>query len=239
MKRLFSLILFIVTLHGLSSLAGAQTVDNQKDKAIKTVRTPLILTPKGTNEDFLHKYVINPEFQYTGSQNKSSTGTKSAKLSNDASKKEGSMANDVLCWLQDKYSLMMDVMPNQITNVMLYRFIDEWYGVRYRMGGTTKKGIDCSAFVQQLYKYAFGTNLLRTAGLQYESAVYIKNKMDLKEGDLVFFSIGSSRISHVGVYLNNNYFVHSASSKGVSIAKLSSDYWAKYFVGGGRILNRD
>ena len=92
---------------------------------------------------------------------------------------------------------------------MLYRFIEEWYGVHYRMGGTTKKGVDCSAFVQTLYKYVFGMNLLRTACLQFDSSTkIIKNMEDLKEGDLVFFRVNTSRISHVGVYLRNNFFVH-------------------------------
>jgi lipoprotein Spr len=123
----------------------------------------------------------------------------------------------------------------QISNVMLYRFIDEWYGVKYRMGGTTKKGVDCSAFVQHLYQYVFGYNILRTACLQFKESKKIA-KDDLKEGDLVFFKVGTSRISHVGVYLRNNFFVHSASSKGVSIANLSNAYWSRYFAGGGRIV---
>lgn len=143
----------------------------------------------------------------------------------------------VMNWVKDKYSTVLEVLPNQISNVMLYRFIDEWYGVKYRMGGTSKSGIDCSAFVQTLYQYVFGFNLLRTAGMQFTEAQYVKNVEDLKEGDLVFFKINTSRISHVGVYLKNNFFVHSASSKGVSIAKLTSVYWTKYYAGGGRILN--
>jgi lipoprotein Spr len=141
----------------------------------------------------------------------------------------------MLDWVKDKYSSMLDVLPNQISNVMLYRFIDEWYGTRYRMGGTSKSGVDCSAFVQNLYQYVFGLNLLRTAWMQFESSKYISNINDLKEGDLVFFRIKSSRITHVGVYLKNNFFVHSASSKGVSIASLTNDYWSRYFAGGGRI----
>jgi len=150
-------------------------------------------------------------------------------------KEETSFTSSVMDWVKDKYSCMIDVLPNQISNVMLYRFIDEWYGVKYRMGGTSKKGVDCSAFVQTLYKYVFGMDLLRTACLQFNSSELIQNPADLKEGDLVFFKVKSSRISHVGVYLRNNFFVHSASSKGVSIANLSSVYWAKYFAGGGRI----
>ncbi len=145
-------------------------------------------------------------------------------------------SSSVMDWVKDKYSCMIEVLPNQISNVMLYRFIDDWYGVKYRMGGDTKKGVDCSAFVQTLYKYVFGLDLLRTACLQFDASELITNPADLKEGDLVFFKVKSSHISHVGVYLRNNFFVHSASSKGVSIANLSSAYWSKYFAGGGRIL---
>ena len=139
-------------------------------------------------------------------------------------------------WVKDKYATILNVMPGQISNVMLYKFIEDWYGTRYRMGGTSKSGVDCSAFVQHLYQYVFNQPLLRTAGMQFESSTQIiKNMSDLREGDLVFFKINSSRITHVGVYLKNNFFVHSASSKGVSIANLQNDYWQKYFAGGGRV----
>jgi lipoprotein Spr len=161
--------------------------------------------------------------------------TKTEPTAISVKKEEPSMAFSMLDWIKDKYASMINVMPNQISNVMLYRFIDEWYGVKYRMGGTTKKGVDCSAFVQHLYQYVFGYNILRTACLQFKESKKIA-KDDLKEGDLVFFKIGTSRISHVGVYLRNNFFVHSASSKGVSIANLSNAYWSRYFAGGGRIV---
>jgi cell wall-associated NlpC family hydrolase len=233
-KQIVYISLFLLTLFGSRVLVHAQTT-------IKTVakETPkvFVLAPKQNSDDFLHRYILNGKNNAAKTAQAATTATKSTKTAEV--KKESSIADNVLCWLQDKYSMMMDIMPSQITNVMLYRFIDEWYGVRYRMGGTSKKGIDCSAFVQQLYKAAFGTDLLRTAGLQFQSAIYVKDKTDLKEGDLVFFRIGTSRISHVGVYLRNNYFVHSASSKGVSIANLTTAYWAKYFAGGGRILNDD
>lgn len=161
--------------------------------------------------------------------------TKTEPTTFDVKKEEPSFTSNMLDWVKDKYSSMIDVMPNQISNVMLYRFIDEWYGVKYRMGGTTKKGVDCSAFVQHLYQYVFGYDILRTACLQFKESKKI-DKEDLKEGDLVFFRVHTSRISHVGVYLRNNFFVHSASSKGVSIANLSNSYWSKYFAGGGRIV---
>jgi lipoprotein Spr len=62
------------------------------------------------------------------------------------------------------------------------------------------------------------------------------NKTELKEGDLVFFKIGSKSISHVGVYIGDNKFAHASSSKGVMISNLNDSYWQRYFYKGGRIL---
>ena len=57
----------------------------------------------------------------------------------------------------------------------------------------------------------------------------------MKEGDLVFFKIGQSTVSHVGVYLANDRFVHASTSSGVMISDLNEAYWKKYYAGGGRI----
>jgi cell wall-associated NlpC family hydrolase len=135
----------------------------------------------------------------------------------------------------DKYSNVMQVSPNSISNVVLYQFIDEWYGTRYCMGGSTKKGIDCSALVQKLYSAVYNMDVMRTSIMQFRNSEYIASKENLKEGDLVFFRIHGGPVSHVGVYLANNYFVHASSSKGVMISNLSENYWVKYFVGGGRL----
>ncbi len=138
--------------------------------------------------------------------------------------------------LRSKYAALLNVVPEAIANVSLYRFIDEWYGVRYRLGGTTKAGIDCSAFMQKLYEQVFGTNLLRTAMEQFSTANLVWHKSQCKEGDLVFFNIKSSRISHVGLYLMNNFFVHASSSHGIMISSLDDKYWNKYFACAGRVL---
>lgn len=138
--------------------------------------------------------------------------------------------------LQVKFGSLMNVLPRAIKNLPMYSFIDEWYGVRYRMGGKDKRGIDCSAFVQRLYEDVFGVNLLRTAFEQFNMSNLLWNSNDLKEGDLVFFRIRTSRISHVGIYLMNNFFVHASSSHGVMISSLNDDYWQRYYACGGRIL---
>ena len=139
--------------------------------------------------------------------------------------------------MQIKYADILGVLPQAIHNVPLYAAVDSWLGTRYRLGGMDHSGIDCSAFVQQVFSAAFGMNLLRTAA---EQATDINNlifkKDELKEGDLVFFHIHGSRISHVGIYLMNNFFVHASVSRGVMISNLNEDYWQRYYACAGRVL---
>lgn len=138
--------------------------------------------------------------------------------------------------LRTKYAAILNVLPEAIANVSLYRFIDEWYGVRYRLGGSTKAGIDCSAFMQKLYEQVFGMNLLRTAIEQFSTTSLLHRREECKEGDLVFFNTRGSRISHVGLYLINNFFVHASSSHGIMISSLDESYWSKKFSCAGRVL---
>lgn len=137
--------------------------------------------------------------------------------------------------LQVKYASLMGIVPQAITNLPLYNFIENWYGVRYRMGGKDQKGIDCSAFVQRLYENVFCTNLFRTAMDQFHMCQYVLKSDSLKEGDLVFFRNRGKRISHVGIYLANDFFVHASSSQGVIISNLKESYWSRFYAGAGKI----
>lgn len=135
--------------------------------------------------------------------------------------------------LQFKYSLLLDVEVELVKNVNLLRLIDDWYGVRYLFGGSTKKGIDCSALMQILFTSLYGISLPRTAKMQYDFSRKI-SRTELKEGDLLFFNTRGG-VSHVGMYLTNNKFVH-ASTKGVTISDMFDSYYATRLIGTGRVL---
>lgn len=135
--------------------------------------------------------------------------------------------------LQFKYAQLMDVEVEALSNTKLYEAIEEWWGTRYRYGGTTKKGIDCSAFTGTMYNQAYNITLPRTARDQFAQCDKI-DRDALQEGDLVFFNTRGG-VSHVGLYLGNGYFAHSSTRSGVTISSLDEDYYSRKYIGGGRI----
>ena len=104
----------------------------------------------------------------------------------------------------------------------------------YKYGGKNKQGIDCSAFTLELLKEVYNKDLTGTSS-SISNGCKVISKNNLLEGDLVFFKIESDNISHIGVYLQNNKFVHASTKKGVMIDDLDEPYYKKYFFKGGRI----
>ncbi|MDO5509425.1 MAG: C40 family peptidase [Weeksellaceae bacterium] len=104
-------------------------------------------------------------------------------------------------------------------------------GTPYRYGGTTRRGIDCSAFVQQVFG-AHNIDLPRVSTQMARLGETVK-KDDLRSGDLVFFSTTRRGISHVGIvieaYEGEIKFIHAASSKGVVISSLDETYWNRAY----------
>ena len=136
--------------------------------------------------------------------------------------------------LKKKYATILGVDEKQITNLALYKFIDEWYGTPYKYGGKTKEGIDCSDLVCVLYAQVYKKTISGSASSLYDNCDVIAQK-NLEEGDLVFFKIDSDKVSHVGIYLQNRHFLHASSHHGVIINSLDEAYYVKYFFKGGRI----
>ena len=137
--------------------------------------------------------------------------------------------------LISKYAEMVGLAGNDLNNYPLYQFVDKWYGTHYRLGGDDEQGIDCSGFAKRLYGEVYGIDLTRTAMDQYKECSRDKCAANAREGDLVFFRQKSKRITHVGVYLANDYFVHSSTSQGVVISNLKDEYWQRHYAGIGRV----
>lgn len=112
----------------------------------------------------------------------------------------------------------------------------DWKGVRYRLGGNSKKGIDCSSFVQRTFREQFGLELPRSTYEQQETGKSV-SRTNLRTGDLVLFRAGSTG-RHVGIYIGNNQFVHASTSSGVIISSMNEPYWKKRYNEARRVLSR-
>lgn len=124
----------------------------------------------------------------------------------------------------------------------LFSFVTDWLGTRYRYGGVTKSGIDCSAFTRTLYRLVFNTEIPRTAESQFRqvktNGVLVDDKKNLETGDLVFFRTNGPSTWHVGVYLDSGYFVHSSNRReGVKISNLDEKNYSKQYLTAGKPID--
>ncbi len=109
-----------------------------------------------------------------------------------------------------------------------------YQGVKYKYGGSDKRGFDCSGFTQKVYRDAFHFNLPRTTEEMSELGKKV-SKQKLIPGDLVFFR-PSRKYKHVGIFIGDNMFIHSSTTKGVTKSKLDNEYWEKKYKYSKRIL---
>lgn len=120
------------------------------------------------------------------------------------------------------------------TQSKLLDVYSDWKGTPYKLGGNSKKAIDCSAFMQRTFDEGFGKQLPRTTMEQYAVGKKI-DRNALQTGDLVFFKTGTNTW-HVGVYLSDNQFMHASVTYGVSVTDLTNPYWKRRYIGARRIL---
>ena len=121
----------------------------------------------------------------------------------------------------------VDISDTDKIKQILNQQYKDWRHVQHRMGGISKKGIDCSGLVYQTYRTKFGFDMPRST--KYQSKVGQSIQQDqLRAGDMVFFKTGITT-RHVGMYIDKGDFLHVSSSKGVMISNLEDPYWTSSY----------
>ncbi|UPL49387.1 C40 family peptidase [Hymenobacter sublimis] len=117
----------------------------------------------------------------------------------------------------------------------LLETVVSWLGTPYRYGSNSKSGTDCSGFVTRVFKEAYGITLQRSSRSMFSSVKHVQ-KDEMQTGDLVFFRRGPGQpIYHVGIYLKDGKFVHSATNGGVMVSSLNQAYYSRNFYAAGRV----
>lgn len=116
----------------------------------------------------------------------------------------------------------------------LIKSVAAWKGVPYKYGGQSKSGTDCSGFVASVYNEAYNKKLHRSSKDMVKDVRFV-SKRNLETGDLVFFKINSRKITHVGIYIADNKFIHATTKRGVMVNDLDDNYYKEYFYKAGRV----
>ncbi|MCC3153412.1 NlpC/P60 family protein [Hymenobacter sp. BT770] len=119
-------------------------------------------------------------------------------------------------------------------NKDLLRTVTDWIGTPYRYGNNTRRGTDCSGFVTRVFREVYGVTLQRSSRSMFTTTKHVA-KSEMKTGDLVFFRRGRGPIYHVGIYLKDGKFAHSACNGGVMVSSLNQPYYHRNFYAAGRV----
>ena len=119
-------------------------------------------------------------------------------------------------------------------NKDLLRSVTDWIGTPYRYGNNSRHGTDCSGFVTRVFREVYGITLQRSSRSMFSTTKHVA-KSEMQTGDLVFFRRGHGPIYHVGIYLKDGKFAHSACNGGVMVSSLHQDYYRRNFYAAGRV----
>ncbi|WBA41499.1 C40 family peptidase [Hymenobacter canadensis] len=135
----------------------------------------------------------------------------------------------------DYYGQALGLHLARTENTTLLRTVLDWMGTPYRYGSNSKSGTDCSGFVTRVFKEVYGITLQRSSRSMFSSVKHVA-KTEMETGDLVFFRRGPGQpIYHVGIYLKDGKFAHSACNGGVMVSSLSQAYYQRNFYAAGRV----
>ena len=134
------------------------------------------------------------------------------------------------------FFLYNNIQSQIFSDSLITSFINEWVGVPYKWGGSSKKGIDCSQLNKKFYQEVYNISICNTCREQFLKAKRISFQ-NLSQGDLLFFHSRSSPSGwHCGIYLGDSKFIHASSRKtGVIISNIKDKDYRMRFRSGGRI----
>ncbi len=124
----------------------------------------------------------------------------------------------------------------QVPQARLKKIADSYLGTRYKSGGMSRSGVDCSGFVCLVFRELNQANLPRSSAKQWKLGAMV-SAQEARPGDFVFFRGGLfGRINHVGIYMGDNSFIHASTSSGVIYSSLDDEYYKKHFAGIRRVF---
>lgn len=121
------------------------------------------------------------------------------------------------------------------SSTKLESYVESLLGIKYKYGGDTTRGFDCSGFTRYVFA-KLGIDLPRTSGGQAKEGVKVA-KNELRPGDLVFFNTNGKGISHVGIYMGDGKFAHASTTRGITITPMNDKYYSKRYVTARRVLD--
>ena len=218
-----------------TSGASSETNSSQTSLQDSTVKREKAQTPNlALRDSSANKESTGQISKQDSAQTRNSDTTKTAgnTTAQSPSKPSEKTADKVVAKKSDKTAKKTTKPAAKPTN--LEKYAKEWLGAKYVYGAASKRKTDCSGYVMQVYKGFYGISLDHSAQHIYDDGRgYSIKRKKLQEGDLVFFG-NFWKISHVGIYLKGNRFIHASTSKGVVITPMDDNYWASKYKGARR-----
>lgn len=217
-----------------ASLSKTQTTSNQKSIKLVQTKENVTVTSKDGTELSL------PKVEKVVKNKSLSDITGGLLAHNDISLNGIELLSEELILKKEKQELskILGIVIEDDRYLDLYREAASWLGVRYRLGGMSRQGIDCSGFSKMIYNEVFGKTIDRVSTSIASHVDISVPKEDLQPGDLVFFATNRRKkyINHVGIYLGDGYFVHASSGKRqVTVSSLDEKFYKNTYRKGGRM----